>query len=62
MNKSQRWIKKTIAEAEACTTKLPWERGARRADFIARRMDQDGREVKISLPAMPKGISLAASA
>ncbi len=37
MTKSQRWIKSTIAAAEACTTKMPWERGLRREAFIASR-------------------------
>lgn len=61
MRKTTKWIKKTIAEADACKTKMPWERGLRRDAFIARRMDHDGRVIKISLPAMPEGISLAAS-
>jgi len=37
MTKHSRWIKSTIAEAEACTTKMPWERGLRREAFIASR-------------------------
>lgn len=37
MTKSQRWIKSTIQAAEACTTAMPWERGARRQAFIANR-------------------------
>ena len=37
MTKTPRWIKSTIQEAEACTTKMPWERGLRREAFIASR-------------------------
>ncbi len=37
MTKTSRWIKSTIAEADACTTKMPWERGLRREAFIASR-------------------------
>ena len=37
MTKAQRWIKSNIAAAEACTTKMPWERGLRREAFIASR-------------------------
>jgi len=37
MTKHTRWINSTIAEAQACTTKMPWERGLRRQAFIASR-------------------------
>lgn len=37
MTKTSRWIQSTIAEANACTTKMPWERGLRRDAFIASR-------------------------
>lgn len=33
----KRWMNAIIAEANKCDTKLPWERGARRQEFIARR-------------------------
>ena len=60
MATQKRWIKNTIAEAEACKTKMPWERGLRRQAFIARRLEREGRNVKITLPPMPDGISLSA--
>lgn len=37
MTKHPRWIKSAIAEADACLTKMPWERGLRREAFIASR-------------------------
>ena len=37
MTKTPRWIAPMIAEAKACTTQMPWERGARRAAWIATR-------------------------
>lgn len=37
MTKAQRWITSNIAAADACTTKMPWERGLRREAFIASR-------------------------
>lgn len=37
MTKTPRWIQSTIAEANACTTKMPWERGLRREAFMASR-------------------------
>lgn len=37
MTKKNRWIQSTIAEAEKCTTKMPWERGLRREAFMASR-------------------------
>ncbi len=35
--RKQRWIKNTIEAAAKTDVKMPWERGARRLDFIARR-------------------------
>lgn len=32
-----RWMTAMIKEAEACTTQMPWARGARRKEMIARR-------------------------
>ena len=37
MKTPPRWIKSLLAEAAACKTKLPWERGLRRAAFVVRR-------------------------
>ena len=58
----KRRITNTIAQAEECKTKMPWERGLRRQAFIARRLENESRNVKVTLPPMPAGISLAASA
>ena len=57
-----RWIKSTLKEAEACTTRMPWERGARRAAMIARRLEADRPKAKVSLPQMPRELSLAMGA
>lgn len=35
--KRKRWMDNMIAAARAETASMPWERGARRADFIRRR-------------------------
>lgn len=37
MNTKKRWITSVAREAAALEVKMPWERGARRAAFIARR-------------------------
>ena len=37
MTKKTRWIESTIAEAKACKTKMPWERGLRRQALLASR-------------------------
>jgi hypothetical protein len=37
MTPGRRWMKPLLAEAQACKTKMPWERGLRRAAMIARR-------------------------
>lgn len=37
MTKQPRWIRAATAEAAACRTRMPWERGLRRAAAIARR-------------------------
>ncbi|SMY05924.1 hypothetical protein [Flavimaricola marinus] len=41
MTTEKRWIEPLLAEAAACKTKMPWERGLRRQAFISRR---DGAE------------------
>ncbi|MFN3144202.1 MAG: hypothetical protein ACE368_02580 [Paracoccaceae bacterium] len=37
MTTRRRWIDATIAEAARTEVKLPWQRGARRAAWIAKR-------------------------
>ncbi len=62
MGKSSRWMDKTRAAAKACETKMPWERGLRRQAMIARRLEDESAKSKVTLPPMPKGVFLAASA
>jgi len=49
MTPTPRWIAPLLKEAAACKTKMPWERGLRRAAMIARR---DARQT-------PQGLSRA---
>lgn len=35
--KSRRWIDATQTAAKTCTHPMPWQRGSRRAEMIARR-------------------------
>lgn len=37
MKTERRWMKSMLAEAANCKTRMPWERGLRRAALIARR-------------------------
>ncbi len=37
MKKNKRFIQAVLSEAKTKTPKLPWERGARRAAFVAKR-------------------------
>lgn len=37
MSKQNKWIRATIQAADKVTVKLPWERGATRTAFIAKR-------------------------
>ena len=37
MKIEKRWIKSVLADAEACKTRMPWERGLRRQAMIHRR-------------------------
>lgn len=56
MADQKRWIKNTIEEAKACTTRMPWERGLRRQAMISRRDSYDSREdrpIKVSLAPIP---------
>ena len=61
MGSSKRWIDTTIEEANKCDVKMPWERGNRRQEMIARRLDQS-EHVKVSLPPMPAFMTMAVSA
>jgi len=56
-----RSIAKTIAEAETCTAKMPWERGLRRQAMIARRMDDRDDRSRITLPPLPAGMVIPAN-
>ena len=62
MRKQPRWINKTIEAANACTTQMPWERGARRTDFIARRNYQEDDKSKVTLAPIPTWLTEAISA
>lgn len=59
MKTKTRWMSKMIEDAEKSATPMPWERGLRRQAMISRRLDAEERRVKVTLPAMPAGISLA---
>ncbi|MFZ3580942.1 hypothetical protein ACOI1H_02070 [Loktanella sp. DJP18] len=59
MATQKRWMTTLMTEAEACTTQMPWERGLRRQAMISRRLEGEERKVKVTLPPMPSGISLA---
>jgi len=37
MKTQPRWMKSVIEEATRCRVRMPWERGLRRAGFVARR-------------------------
>ncbi len=37
MKTERRWMKTLLADAAACKTKMPWERGIRREAFVVRR-------------------------
>ena len=62
MKTNKRWINKTIQAAAQCDVKLPWERGATREAFIARRTNEDGTSMNISLAPMPSWMMEAISA
>ncbi|WP_237060931.1 hypothetical protein [Loktanella sp. M215] len=59
MKTQTRWMSKMIEETEKAAPAMPWERGLRRQAMISRRLDAEERQVKVTLPAMPAGISLA---
>ena len=54
MTIEKRWMKSLIKEADACKTRMPWERGLRREAFIKRR------NALLAKPALTK-IEIAAS-
>jgi hypothetical protein len=39
-NTTARWMKSALTEAAKCETRMPWARGARRAETIARREER----------------------
>lgn len=41
MKAERRWMTSMVQEAEACKTRMPWERGLRRQAMIARREATD---------------------
>lgn len=59
---SKRWMSKTLDEAAKVKVAMPWERGLRRQAMIARRLEEGRKPAKITLPAMPEGVFLAANA
>ena len=59
MGSSKRWIDKTTEEANKCEAKMPWERGARRQEMIARRLEQTDTHAKVTLPPMPAFMTMA---
>lgn len=46
MKTQPRWMKSLLAEAAECRTRMPWERGLRRAALIARRKQAAERAVE----------------
>lgn len=48
MKTGRRWMMTAIADAQACKTRMPWERGLRRQAFIARRLARLGPMVAAS--------------
>ena len=61
MKKQPRWIKSTIKAADECKVQMPWERGARRAEFIARRQDEAERS-RVTLAPLPAWMTQQISA
>lgn len=67
MKTERRWMTPLLAEAAHCKTRMPWERGLRRAALIARRSepaDVSGLLLNPGLarrqaPALPSGPAIA---
>jgi hypothetical protein len=57
-----RWMEETKNAANDCETNMPWARGARRQEMIARRLENDNRPNKVTLPPMPAFMSMDISA
>ena len=57
-----RWMEETKHAANDCETNMPWARGARRQEMIARRLENDNRPNKVTLPPMPAFMSMDISA
>jgi hypothetical protein len=56
----RRWMASLLAEADACRTRMPWERGLRRQAFIARRAGQTAQpKVPAATPVAPRVVALA---
>jgi len=62
MKTDTRWITNTIEAANDCTTRMPWERGARRAEFIARRNFDESDARKVTLAPVPDWLTQVISA
>jgi hypothetical protein len=59
---AKRWIEETKNAANDCETNMPWARGLRRQAMIARRLETDTRQNKITLAPMPSFMSMDLSA
>jgi len=49
-----KWISEAKTAANDCDKSMPWTRGLRRQEMIARRLESDNRSAKISLAPMPE--------
>lgn len=57
-----RWMTETKKAANDTEANMPWTRGLRRQEMIARRLESDDRPKKVTLPPMPEFMSLDISA
>jgi hypothetical protein len=56
----RRWMASLLAEADACRTRMPWERGLRRQAFIARRAGLTPQpQMSAVKPVAPRVVALA---
>ncbi len=44
MKETARWLESVMEASEKCDIRMPWERGARRKEMIARREGRDAPE------------------